>query len=541
MTALVLAVAAALYVALTVFWIVTDRHHYELLVIGLQVGLLLPAFLFVFRKREQAGPEIDLWKWRWVAVNGFTVLALGFGFTLREGMTFADETSYRFQAKVLAAGEWKAAPPPGGDTGDASRAPLPLAHRHVLVSDRGWYSKYPLFWPLVLALPEKIGLGWTVTPLLGGLLLLLTGWLAREMFGPAVAGMSILILALSPYTLSYSSGAMSHACCAVLIAGSAWCCWRGIVTQRLLPFAGMLALLVLSLHVRIFTAFLCAAVFGVFSLWSCRRNQGLLVRLAAISVVAGVVGVASVLGYNQLFTGNPKLSPYALYDGLATPSDISPSLATMLDNLVRNRRFSMQTTWLYSFLFVFPLAAYGYWTERRSLGARMLALLFPVIFLGYLIQPMSSSPIVGERYFYEAYFAVAILGALGLRAIRQSWPVGRAIWVRAGLTVAVIQLAMMGAAIYRIWAASEPYVRMGQVAQEYRGCQCAVFLADHLEEFDARNLNLNTPGWRAEGVFYMNDPGAVGRPEWAGRFGWKRWVVLRYDPSVRRVLVSASS
>jgi hypothetical protein len=533
-----LAAAALIYAALTVYWIASGRHHYELLAIGLQAGLLLPAFLFAFRNPGPGGGvAIDLWRWRHWAVGGFTVLALAFGFALRPGATFADETSYRFQAKVLAAGEWKAAPPPGGETADPARAPQPLAHRHVLVSAGGWYSKYPLLWPLVLALPERAGLGWMVTPLLGGLLLIMTGWLAREMFGPAVAGGAVWILALSPYTLSYSSGAMSHACCAVLIAGAACCCWRGVVSQRLAPFAGMLALLVLSLHVRIFTAFLCAAVFGLFALWSCRNNRGLLARLAGVSLVAAVVAVASVLGYNQLFTGDPMLSPYALFDGRATPSDVSPSLATVVGNLIRNRRFSMQTTWLYSFLFVFPLAAYGYWAQRASAAARMLAPLFPAVFLGYLIQPMSSAPIVGERYFYEAYFSVAILGALGLQELQRRRPAGRVIWAAA----AVIQVAMMGVAVYRIWVASEPYVRMGQTAAVYRGCQCAVFLADHLEEFDARNLNLNTPGWRAEGVFYMNDPGEAGRAEWAAKFGWKQWVVLRYDAAARRVLVSASS
>ena len=535
---MVLLIAAVLYGVVAVLSITTGLRHFELLVLGLQIVLLLPALVYVLYPKKKQELEIYSWKdssgcWKqskglWICLLGFVLCALLISYPVSQGITFADESSYRFQARVFAGLKAVGDAPPGSPLNPVD-TPLPLAYKHLILSRSGWFSKYPLGWPAALALPEKVNLGWAAAPCFGGMLLLLLGGIAREAFGASTVLPAVWIAVLSPYCLAQCVGRMSHAFCAVLIAGACWFCLRGIRTLNLGQFTLMFVLLALSFHVRPFTAFIVSAVLGVMTLWYCRRNRRLLAQVALLATGFALLIVFSVLLYNRAYTGSPWLSPYALYDGQTVPKDISATPALILENLFWTRRFSAQSTLLYAFPFVFALAAYGFWVARRSPAARVLVCLFPAIFIAHLAQTFSSSPIVGERYYFEAYFSVVILAAYGTQSLVSKWRTSKHSLIAAIVMLTSAQVAMSAAAVRQFASVGQPYREVTRVAEQYRNCRCAVFLKSSGDLFSSAYMNLNTPAWKSDAVFYLNDPGQDQRARWAGLFGWSRWVVVGYD------------
>ena len=233
---------------------------------------------------------------------------------------------------------------------------------------------------------------------------------------------------------------------------------------------------------------------------------------------------------NKAFTGAYWLSPYALYRGIAVPLEIGASASTVLKNISWNLRFSSQSTLLYAFPFVFPLAAWGFWKERKRFEARILALLFPAFVLAHLIQPEASGSYVGERYWLEAFFAIAILGGRGFILLMESWRPGARAATAAVWVLTAVQIVVLGSALHILDSRSRPYRQVRSVAESYRECACVVFLTPG-EGFVPAHFNLNRPDWKSGSVFYLVDPGSAGRAEWARRFGRTNWAVIGYDPN----------
>jgi hypothetical protein len=387
---------------------------------------------------------------------------------------------------------------------------------------------------LVLAIPEALGVGWLVTPLLGTLLLVLIGRIAREVFNPTVADAATVLTVLSPAFLANCAGRMPHALAGVIVAGATLACLQGIRTGRISRLLWMFALLVFGFHVRPFTTFLAAAVLGVTSLWLLGKDRPALLRVASLAVAASLVSIFSILAYNWLFTGQPLLSPYALQRGTAVPIEIRASLGTMVRNAGWTWRFSTQSMLLYSFPLLFPMAVAGYWLYRKhSRAVTLLAALFCAMVLGHFVQVESSSSVIGERYWFEAFFAVSILAAAYLVQLTSAKRLGRAAAMTAITGLVLAQAALIVAAAIRLDDTSEPRREVRQLAESYQHCHCVVFLRDN-PPFFGEHLNLNGPDWQQADVFYAIDPGGSQRDEWATRLGRRGWVLLTFNPSGHR-------
>ncbi len=529
------AAACSLYGAAAATLIFTSTHHYELWVLALRLLLLLPTATYALYIAGSENYAFTFGKYRrsWMLILVFVICALFVSYKVSQSITFADESSYRFQARVFASLKMTAEAPPRSPMHSID-TPWPLAYKHLILSSAGWFSKYPVGWPLLLALPEKVKAGWAVTPVLGGALLALLALIARETFGMATAGIALWIAVLSPYCLSYTTGRMSHALCAVLIAAAALFCLRALRTNNLYQFALMFTMLLLAYHVRPFTAFIASGVFSALLFWNYVGNRSFLSSLAFLAAGFGLLTVFSVMLYNRGYTGHVWLSPYALYDGTSVPVDISATPRTVLNHLLSARRTSMQTTLLYSFPFVFALAAYGFWVERKSRATWILACLFPAIFIAHLPQA-TSSPIVGERFYFESYFSVVILGARGLQLLILKWRSRRYIVLTLAVVLTLMQITLAIAGVTQIESVGQPYREVNRLAKSLRNCHCAVFLdssPDH-DVYYSPNLNLNTPDWHSSPVFYFNDPGPDERSSWADAYGWRDWAVITYDTETR--------
>jgi hypothetical protein len=534
----VMVTGTLLYGVLVAVAIMRGWPHYELLAIFLQAVLLLPALLYGLKGKEP-GPRalpvparVGIWT---AAVMGvFLIGSAALSAINAQGFSNADEMAYRFQARILGTGKLMAEAPPGAPL-QPPVIPVPLHFNHLIFWNHGWFAKYPLGWPLVLALPEKVGGAWLVNPLLAVGILICTARIARTLSGQAGAFCAVALLALSPCFLVPSVQLMSHATAGLLVALSCWAWLEGTRRQRLSYFAFMFLLIGLAFHVRPLTALLTAATLTGGAILTLRREPRFLARVLAIGAALGALTVGSVLLYNRTFTGNLWLSPYAFDRGVNVPVEIAASLPQALRNVKEMWRFSLQSTLLFSFPFLFVLAGVGFWKNRKTSPMVWLLLsLFLVIVLGHLVQTESSGSVVAERYWFEAYFAVAILAAQGIAAVAAALESPQRSLIAAGCSLLAVQLMVTIAASKLVLQASAPSIAVAHLAGQYRDCRCVVFLRSSLPFFAAQHLNLNGPDWQHAQVFYAVDPGPGQRMAWTRTLGRERWVVVEYDPLVRR-------
>lgn len=471
-------------------------------------------------------------------ILAFLAVAAAASWRISQGLTISDESAYRFQARTFASGSlFSPAPPGAGDRPvDAAR---PVKWAQEISWRAGWYTKYPIGWPAVLALPERAGLGWLVNPVLGTLLLLITGLFARLAFGTATVIPAVAIAALSPYVLAYSVGRMSHALAAVLIAFATLACLHGIKTRTSSSFVWMCVSLVCSFHVRPFTALVAACVLCLSALCAVRRDRPLFLRALGFTALAATAAIGSVAAFNWVYTGHPGLSPHAFAMGTGFPPETTLAPAIIAHNVWSTWRLAAQSTWIFAFPFLFPLAAYGFWRERSGPAARICVALFIALVTAHLLLREGSGSVVGERFWFEAFFGVVVLGARGVMRLHESWRPARRVAVASICAVTAAQLFMSAAAVEKLDEVSAPRREVRAVAETYQHCHCVVFLSDH-PPFYAEHLNLNGPDWRSADVFYAIDPGRSERTAWAQRFGRERWVVVTFDPE-RKIAVTTSA
>ena len=505
--------------------------HFEWVVVGAQIAVLLPALLYGLKggAGEQSSERLPIPNARMMSAAFLACAALG-SFWLNQGTIIPDETSYWFEARVLASGRLMADAPPGA-TDDPRTTPRPLFYNHHVLTTRGWFSKYPLGWPAVLAVGERLRAPWLMNPLLALLLLMVTRAIARRLFDERTADVAAWMAALSPLFLANGIGLMSHATCGVLVVSACRFCFEGVRTLRTRPFVWMVLALAATFHVRPYSGFIAACVLGCGTLVALRRKRGVLLRFAGLSVLFAAAAAGSMLLYNHAMTGDYRLSPYALYRGLSVPVEVSGDWSTVLRNISRNMRFSAQSTAVYTFPFVFLLAAYGFWRARKS-GPEVwiLAALFPAFVVAHLVQPHGSGSFIGERYWFEAFFAVAILGARGAVLLMQVRMPDRRAAVAAVAVLTGLQIVLSVTAVRAMDERSRPYREVRAAAERYGETKCVVFL-HRSEGLEPTHLNLNRPDWRAGAAFYLVDPGDdAQRADWARRMGRARWAVVSSNP-----------
>ncbi len=230
-----------------------------------------------------------------------------------------------------------------------------------------------------------------------------------------------------------------------------------------------------------------------------------------------------------MFTGDPLLSPYAWWRGKAIPVEIRATSSQIMQNLTSIWRVAAEGTVLYAFPFIFPLAAFGFWKNRGRGAAWILVVLFAAMVGAHLIQPEHSASIIGERYWFEGFFAVAVLAAAGIVRLLAVWRPTKRAGLASLAVVAAAQIVMLAVASYRLDVRSAPPRAVRALAINYATCDCVVFLRDAPPRFHGHHLNLNVPDWPSARVFYAVDPGPDQRATWTMMLGKPKWVVLTYD------------
>ena len=530
---------SATYAAITSLTILKGWSHAAVLGCALSVCLVLPTFWYSLRSHCNDAPSVL----RVVSTRRVECLvALLFVFSafmswrVCQGMIVPDENAYRFEAQTLAMGKLSAPEPPGAPESPAE--PPKAIGFMAAIFHHGWFFKYPIGWPLVLALPERLDLGWLMNPILDAILPMLVASIGREAFGAGPGAVACSIVAFSPYFLSNVIGRMSHGLCAVLIAAATLFCLQGMRTGEVARFAWMFLLLIAAVQVRPFTAAIAGGVLGlaaIVSVW----GRPVLVRVLALGGVAAIAATGSLLVYNHLFTGHALVSPYAPVRGRTIPLEISASPREVLRNIAGMYRGSAEDTIFYSFPFVFLLAGYGWSHSSRSLPEAVLGMLFLGLVFGHFIQPERSASVAGERYWFEGFCGVASLAAKGIYSLFERWrPAPR--MATAALACAFgMQVPIIVSASYHIDQIASVERKIREAAAACPQTKCVVFIAGAQPFWYPTHVILNGPNWKRADIFYAIDPGPGKRSTWTRLLEEKSWVVVTYNATASQANVES--
>jgi hypothetical protein len=528
--------AAAMFSGLSACLLRGGGSKHVIALLPLQYLVLLPAVVYALRQTAAHGnvgkpalpPQAAL-------LAFFLIPALGASWWESQGLLISDESAYQFQAGTFVSGHITAAAPPGAQ-GAVEQTPQPLYFEQHILDGGRWFTKYPPGWPLILAVALWLGAGWAANPLLGLALLLLTAALAHRLYDRRTAVLAVFLAVFSPFFIGNCVWRMSHPACGVLLAAACLCCFRGLETQRSAPFVWMFLLILGAFQVRPFSGAVVGGTLSLATLWYLRRRP-LFPKVLAWGAGFGILTLVSALIYNKIYTGSFWLSPYVFF--LRNPltaannePDIDLNLIHMAHQLLHQTRWAVQNTVFFTFPFVFLLAGYAVWREKKHpREVRILAVVFAVLVLAHVVQPSVSLDVdrVGERYYFEGLFAVLVLGARGLLLLLKEWrPPARAVTLVLAV-LALVETGQEAISASVLWTASEPYRQVHQAAENLGRKPSAIFLKSAGPEFVAKHFNLNQPDWKRHPLFFFVDPGPAQRAVWACRVGRRDWAVITYD------------
>ncbi len=511
-------VGVALYTVVCAGLVFYQVHSFELLEIVARYVILLPCVIWALRRGLRVKSTWTPPAW-FVSAIPLTIVAAVLSYSLSSGILVSDESAYRFQARIFATGHLTAEPLPGAVSNPA-KTPRDLYFEQHILTPSEWTTKYYPGWPLFLAPFSALHLQWLVNPLLLFALLWLTYQLGRRWFDEATASTAVLLMSFSPFLLARGVGDMSDLFCAVLIVGVWLLLAIGLETRGWLAFTCMFALVAVALVARPFSTFEAALALGLTLVVFLRGQPRHLASVLAIGLVFAVFGDLALRAYNHAVTGDFGISPYAFARGGRDLKEISFDPATILSTATKVGRWSVQSTIANTFPFLFLLAAWEAWRSRRQPRVLSLAILFPLVAGLLLLQPEDSGSTNGERYYVEAFFAVAILAALAITRLRLPKILMYALL--AG------QLIALGFSIPALQQVSRPFARVHDLAVQLPLANGIVYLASspgYMSHLD----NPNAADWRHAPLIYLVDPGESRRADVARQFGRSHYAVLTYD------------
>jgi hypothetical protein len=531
-----LTAAIALYFVVLLVGTVRAYRHLHFVLLLLQYGLLLPCILACLHRSKNGNrPVAGVLKINLgTVVVCFAVVAIALSWFSARGRLNPDESGYCFQAKIYRSGHIMAEPLLGVASNPAD-TPAEISYTNHVLRPFGWFPKFPPGWPLVLSLGYLFSAPWLPNPVFGVIQLVVIVALGSLCFSRETGTLAALMAALSSFYLINSADLMSHALCAVLVTAACLCLFRGLERENLWYYAGMFACLAATFQIRPYTGFVLTLVLTAAALWLNRRNGHSLLKIFAIGTIFGGLAIAGVLVYNHLCSGNWFLSPYAMYPGGNLPPELTFNPGRVWGGIRQYAGQTLEETLIGTFSFAYLLAGYALWHETsRRREVWILASLYIALVLAYLAHPDGSGVFLGERFHFEAFFALMLLAARGLQLLAQRWSTQRWALTWVMLLLAIVQIAQQGVTVNAIAHRTEPYRKVRE-AIAASGIPGLVFLHD-APGFAGRYFNLNDADWRHAARVYLLDAEPEHRAQWACRYGASAYTVVTYDPQTHQAV-----
>lgn len=367
----------------------------------------------------------------WRLVLGAAVLALCASAALHHvvmrGEPVADdEMTYAFEAQTLLHGRL---------VNPLPEDPAFFRNQFVLLNARGWYGKYPIGHPLVLALGEALGARRAVGPALAFVAIVLTFLVGRALFGPTRAALGAALLCVSPQFIGTHATQLSQTTSSVAMLVGAWLLLRLREDPRLrwAACAGAtwgFALLVRPLPGALFLAVACAShLFEERTSSSGARRSRVLELLAGAPGV--LVAVALLAWANRSQTGSAVLSAYDASHvsaglGLPEPAAVAASVGGAL---IR------QNLWLFGWTASLAFVAFARPRTARALFWGLIAAEYAY----RVIAPKTVVASTGPIYVFEIVPLLALATADG--AVRVADALSRIAVSRSRARVLALMLA----------------------------------------------------------------------------------------------------
>jgi len=342
-----------------------------------------------------------------------------------EGMAhLEDEMAYLWQAQVIARGKLTLPSTPN---------PKSFLYPFVVDYNGQRFGKYPLGWPVLLAIGEKFGARSAINALLAGLGVWLTYLLGKKIMESTVGLLAAGLTLTSPIFLVNSGSLLSHPLGLVLslafVLGWLDAFVFKAIQPRWLPglaAAGALGLLVLT---RPFTAVAVGLPFAFHGVYLLVRGDSPTRRLVFLfGMISVAIGSLHLL-WQYAVTGNAFTNPYELwwsYDRVGFGPGVGriPGGHTLYQAWV-NTRFNIYAgirdlfgwanlSWIFLPFGVVAVARDRNWRSILPISV------FVSLFLFYFAYWIGAW-VFGPRYYFEGLFSLTILSATGI-AFLAGWP-----------------------------------------------------------------------------------------------------------------------
>ncbi len=374
------------------------------------------------------------WLYAAILVNGSLILYTTH-VTFQNFPSSPDEYSYQVSAELFSTGRLHIPSPEPREFFDSAN----------IVNNGTYYGKYPPGWPLLLALGKYLGAEWWVNPFFGLFTLILLFAMARALFSPQMANITVAMTLFCPYFIFNSACLMSHASGLLFLTLAAY--FLLVAEFSLESALGLGMTSGFSFLIRPFTAVLVLAPLVLFSVGSAiRRGDRFWIKNFSI----GAVPVASFffvlyLFYNYAQTGHPLVQPFEVYAPWERLGFFTHTGDEYWGRLKQNifERVADWTTWTGWM----PLSLLLFWSKGRTLGSDykkglLLCVPFLCLLAGYFFYSGSGITQCGPRYLYESFSLILIPAALGLLITKRWIPLGIAVFLLLNISKFVNETAI---------------------------------------------------------------------------------------------------
>lgn len=321
-----------------------------------------------------------------------------------------------------------------------------------------WPGTFQMFYPLVLALPARLGLEWLLNPVLGGVLLIVTFIVARRYVGAGTAVLAALLFLISPFSRMSSASMMTTTLTGTLVGATVWMLLRALESGERRFALACGAFLGALINVRSYdgmlTGIALAVLLAVPALRDVRRSlrTGCLIALGCVPFLVLFAWQVWIL---KLYTFTGSSGILALFTGADLGANFDRLRALDITLLGWGNQAG---SGLLALALLLP-------PRRRELWVALLwAALFP---LGYALFGWHGV-MYGPRYYYASLPAMVILMAATLLRLG-GWTRALAGWWwpwQRGVGSAIPWLAAAGALAGCLWPSAQEMPSLGWRARD---------------------------------------------------------------------------
>jgi tetratricopeptide (TPR) repeat protein len=409
-------------------------------------------------------------------IAGFSLsLLLNVSILLNQTL-LADEFSYLFQAKILLKGALYETSPPLRDS---------FQSMHIINNGK-WFSRFPVGWPILMAIGGCVGNFHLLADLAAGLFLVVLFMTGSELFNRSIGFLGALSVLISPFFLLNSATFQPHmvgllfVSCTILffirfLKGS-----KGSDAFLFSLFFGC------CLNVRFIDALLLAPLLAVFFLFNPFR-KGQILKSLSVYIVYGMPAMllfaGLLLAINHMQFGNPLTTGYS--------AEI-PGWCThiALPSITWNALLSALRLIMWSPFLVIEMLIVALWSTEKNRSFLLLSIL--PYFAFYSLWSLGQVEF-GPRFLFPSLAGIGLLTGAGLSCLKAL--LERRGWQRAELFVAALSfccLVLTLSVIFPLWPGNIRNTIKSRLAFEARLHNIVLSQSPRALVF-VRNLQANGP------------------------------------------------